>query len=237
MAPSRNSKENLEILVSNWYENRYNQINLSANPQNLGFRFMHSLLEKTLPHTPTKKEGIRILEIGANRGEHIDFVRDEWGEYLATDVRDLQVGEINQLLTKGAKFLTADVENLPFGSDSFDRVIVTCVLHHLSDPVSALSEIRRVLKPEGIASILLPHDPGFLYRFLRNFTSVRKAAKLGLRNQLELVHAFEHRNHYLSLRMLIANEFENDIIFLKRFPFRFTSYNLNLLSVYQIQKL
>lgn len=32
------------------------------------------------------------------------------------------------------KFEVADVQNLPFKNDSFDRTISTCLLHHLDNP-------------------------------------------------------------------------------------------------------
>jgi ubiquinone/menaquinone biosynthesis C-methylase UbiE len=38
---------------------------------------------------------------------------------------------------------------LPFDDDSFDTVVSTLVMCSVRDPAKALSEVRRVLKPEG----------------------------------------------------------------------------------------
>jgi SAM-dependent methyltransferase len=51
-----------------------------------------------------------------------------------------------------------DVQNLPFENDSYDIVICNHVLEHVPDDKKALSEIYRVLKPEGFAILQVPAD-------------------------------------------------------------------------------
>lgn len=48
------------------------------------------------------------------------------------------------------RFLLGDVRHLDFADESFDVVYVHQVLQHLSDPVGALVEMRRVLKHGGV---------------------------------------------------------------------------------------
>lgn len=50
-------------------------------------------------------------------------------------------------------FRCGDVARLPYEDATFDVVYAHQVLQHLSDPVSALREMRRVLKPGGIAAV------------------------------------------------------------------------------------
>lgn len=47
------------------------------------------------------------------------------------------------------EMLTAAAENLPLGDASIDTAVVTFTLCSVADPMQALSEIRRVLKPGG----------------------------------------------------------------------------------------
>ncbi|MGH9421277.1 MAG: class I SAM-dependent methyltransferase, partial [Thermoanaerobaculia bacterium] len=72
--------------------------------------------------------------------------------------------------TPGLKmhFETADAEDLPFGDASFDRVCGCSILHHL-DIDRALREVRRVLRPGGVAIFYEPgayHPGARLYRRL-----------------------------------------------------------------------
>jgi len=48
-----------------------------------------------------------------------------------------------------AKYVAADVQELPFGDESFDVVIANHMLYHVPDRPRALAEIRRVLAPDG----------------------------------------------------------------------------------------
>ncbi|CUR55172.1 hypothetical protein NOCA2230092 [metagenome] len=51
---------------------------------------------------------------------------------------------------RGIKAKRADVQELPFDDDSFDVVAAMWMLYHVPDLDSALSEIRRVLRPGGL---------------------------------------------------------------------------------------
>jgi SAM-dependent methyltransferase len=50
-------------------------------------------------------------------------------------------------------FDVGDVASLPYPDDSFDLVVSTLSLHHWADPENALTEIARVLRPDGRAFV------------------------------------------------------------------------------------
>ncbi len=52
----------------------------------------------------------------------------------------------------------ADAESLPFADDSFDAVTCQTVLIHLENPLDALREMKRVLKPDGILICAEPNN-------------------------------------------------------------------------------
>ena len=49
-----------------------------------------------------------------------------------------------------------DLQNLPFKNSSYDFVFASHVLEHIPDDTSAIKEIRRILKPGGIAILPVP---------------------------------------------------------------------------------
>ncbi|BDG05165.1 class I SAM-dependent methyltransferase [Anaeromyxobacter oryzae] len=53
-----------------------------------------------------------------------------------------------------AKFEHGDVAHMPFPDASFDFVVCTAAFKNFTDPVGALDEIHRVLRPGGGASIV-----------------------------------------------------------------------------------
>lgn len=81
-----------------------------------------------------------ILDLGAGTGLLSDF--------LGTDVTAVDVSE--RMLKEGSgKRVQADVQELPFKSNSFDWVLSFSVIMNAENPSNVLEEVRRVLKPGG----------------------------------------------------------------------------------------
>ena len=72
--------------------------------------------------------------------------------------------------------LCADIDNLPFPSDSIDVFYTLDVFEHLFEPVAALKEIYRVLKPGGYYLMTVPLE--------RQYESTEKACYLDETNTL-----------------------------------------------------
>ncbi len=94
-----------------------------------------------------------VLEIGAGNGLNFAFYDPGRVERVeATEPDSAMLGFARARAAKARVLVNltqAPVENLPFADESFDSAVVTLVFCSVGDPGRGLSEVRRVLKPEG----------------------------------------------------------------------------------------
>lgn len=74
-------------------------------------------------------------------------------------------------------YLTLDVQSCPFSDDYFDFVFGSAILHHIPDLARGLSEIRRILKPNGYFIAIQEHACSPLLKALIKNTSVGRLGK------------------------------------------------------------
>ncbi|MGP8320337.1 MAG: class I SAM-dependent methyltransferase [Methanosarcinaceae archaeon] len=95
-------------------------------------------------------------------------------------------------------FESADVESLPFDDSSFNIVSCRFAFHHFLHPEKAISEINRVLKPNGKI-------------VLSDIISSEDIAKSEYQNEMELIRDPSHVKHYRPseiVQMLTDHGFE-----------------------------
>jgi SAM-dependent methyltransferase len=96
--------------------------------------------------------GSEILEVGCGEGMMFD------GTNTQPVQMDVSLTRVRRAIGKGPRLLCADGYQLPFVSESFRAVLLVAVLEHTREPWRLLAEARRVLKPGGIAVIVVPND-------------------------------------------------------------------------------
>ena len=98
----------------------------------------------------------RALDIGAAAGGNTRVLRSAGWQAVA-----LEYGADGAAIAsgRGIPVIRADATRLPVGSGALDLVVAFDVLEHLADDSAAATEIRRVLRPGGIALIAVPADP------------------------------------------------------------------------------
>jgi ubiquinone/menaquinone biosynthesis C-methylase UbiE len=128
---------------------------------------------------PDRPEG-RALDLGCGTGVMLDRLAARYGCVVGVDLSmemlegydlsDLREG-LSVLLVRG------DMTRLPFASGRFDTVVCRSALHHMEDEVGVLSEIARVLAPDGRLVLGEPANDNLLTRAARAW--VRRRPSFG----------------------------------------------------------
>lgn len=109
-----------------------------------------------LPHL---RPGLRLLDVGCGPGTITLGLAEAVapGEVVGLDLRDEVVAQARAAAAQrgvaNVRFEVGSAYALPFPDDSFDVAFAHVVLMHLREPVRALAEIRRVLRPGGVVGV------------------------------------------------------------------------------------
>jgi ubiquinone/menaquinone biosynthesis C-methylase UbiE len=99
--------------------------------------------------------GERVLEVGCGTGS-LTFALPARADIAAVEAIDYEKQFVEAARERNTdpriNIQQGDACNLQFADGKFDRVLSMLVLHFVSDPDLAVSEMRRVLRPGGIAA-------------------------------------------------------------------------------------
>jgi ubiquinone/menaquinone biosynthesis C-methylase UbiE len=103
----------------------------------------------------------KALDVGAGQGHWIQtllpFFPSE-SELIAVEPEETSRMIGNKRLQGRVEFVNGTAEKLPFPDNHFDLVTCQTVLIHVSDPLIALKEMLRVLKPGGLILAVEPNN-------------------------------------------------------------------------------
>jgi ubiquinone/menaquinone biosynthesis C-methylase UbiE len=224
-------------ILNHYYEEIYSNYLFGKSIQSSGIKYFENLVEKKWNLNHNLED---VLEVGSGSGEHFPYVKQfPTKSYVALDIREIDVDlnstDLDPNFKNVIKFAKGDVQNLNFESNTFDRVVSTCLLHHVDEPLKALQEMRRVTKVGGEIGISLPTDPGLLNQLIKKVVSyprIRKFTDL----DPKLIYSLEHRNHIGGLLAIVDYVFRNDHLTIEYYPFKIKSWNLNVAVVVKVVK-
>ena len=104
-------------------------------------RLQYLVLEKILSRLETRE--LQMLHF-APEDFFRPYFRDQFGRY---ETADLMAPDVDHKV---------DLQRLPFGDATYDFVLASYVLAHIPDDATAIREIRRILRPGGIAVLPVP---------------------------------------------------------------------------------
>jgi ubiquinone/menaquinone biosynthesis C-methylase UbiE len=92
--------------------------------------------------------GARVLDLACGPGVVSAAAARRGAQPVGLDFAAAML-EITRAAHPGIRFAQADAEALPFADASFDAAVSNFGVHHFPDPVRALAEVLRVLRPGG----------------------------------------------------------------------------------------
>jgi len=105
--------------------------------------------------------GGNYLEVGAGDGSAMLTLLERYDRLVGTDLSAVRVRQMQLLFQNNPKVQVLqnnlEVDGLPFPDGEFDTAAMVDVIEHIVDPIGALKEIRRVLKPRARLLVLTPN--------------------------------------------------------------------------------
>jgi SAM-dependent methyltransferase len=118
--------------------------------------------------------GARVLDVGAGPARYRDlFAHCEYRTQDFCQYEGTRDGLMKDEWAYHAIDYVSDIAAIPVEDESFDAVLCTEVLEHVPEPIAALREMSRVLKPGGTLLLTAPFTAGLHqepYHFYSGFS-------------------------------------------------------------------
>lgn len=112
-------------------------------------------IEQALKKIPA---GLTILDAGAGESQfkkfcgHLKYIAQDFGQYSGAGDIGLQTGTWDNSKLD----IVSDILSIPLPDHSVDAIMCTEVLEHIPDPLGAIIEFSRLVKPGGYLLITAP---------------------------------------------------------------------------------
>jgi phosphatidylethanolamine/phosphatidyl-N-methylethanolamine N-methyltransferase len=195
-------------LVESFYKNHYTEY-LYSGLQGFTMATSHRLMEIGVD----RRTNSNCLEIGGGLMPH--FLWMDFQEITNYTISDNNTTNVQQLKSKLRSHFDVEFHDrnadpsLSRLSGQYTRIIASHVLEHIENPEETILRWISLLDGDGIISISLPCDPGWLWRCAQ-FMSCRKFIRLTGTSfqEYELISAREHVSSVQRLLKIIRYYFE-----------------------------
>jgi len=157
-----------------------NEFSETAYPQKLCDYFLNSYIK---PHFNGAIEGKTMLDVGVGKGNHLLGFSRRGLHMYGLD----KLPETNEVLQRyDVRYCDLEKDPFPFDTDSLDIVFSKSVMEHVANADNFLSEIKRVLKPGGLAVLSCPDWGTQGHMYWDDYTHVKPWTRKGLQNAMKM---------------------------------------------------
>lgn len=131
-----------------------------------------------LPHVrPERMSGAKVLEIGLGYGTLGQQIAAAGADYTGMDIAQKPVDHMNyRLRLQGlpGRAIQGSALAMPFPDQSFDYFVSIGCLHHTGDVQRCFAEVYRVLKPGGVAVMMVYNKYSWMRWRLAPWSTLRE---------------------------------------------------------------
>jgi SAM-dependent methyltransferase len=162
--------EEQQRIFADWYQHWLSKEGMQGRYQAVD-EFGHKYAAKTFT------SNCKTLDIGAGNGAHLKYEDLGAQEYVALEYSEKLIENIRKSYPNAKAVIGDCQKKTDFKDNYFDRVLAIHVLEHLDNLPTTLQEVRRILKPEGKFTVVIPCEGGLMYNIGRKFSSERMFVK------------------------------------------------------------
>ena len=147
-------------------------------------------LDELLHYDSIFPENSKILEAGCGVGSQTKIIapKNPSCHFTSIDISEASLEKVKTMIQalniKNVMLQIGDISDLHFEAESFDHIFVCFVLEHLSNPVQALLNLKKVLRKGGTITVI-EGDHGSAYFYPRS-DAAQKA--INCQVQLQALH-------------------------------------------------
>ena len=117
------------------------------------------------------ERGRRLIDVACGKSQLVRLATEQGLRAVGVDFAYAPLRSLHQ--SGAGNYVTANGQALPFSDRQFDYVTSIGSLEHYADMALGLRELARMLKPRGLAVILLPNTFGLLHNVYMVFKTGR----------------------------------------------------------------
>jgi len=116
-------------------------------------------------------KGKKLLDAGCGTGWFSKAASERGAEVTSMDIGDKLLSKV--AVKCNSKCVIGSIMDIPFDDNTFDIIISSEVIEHVTNPTKAIRELYRVLKPQGTLVLTTPNKIWYFSIWIANTFKLR----------------------------------------------------------------